>query len=352
MANIKIEIPVRLFDSKEAECMCNFFSGIKISWLFCQKESQFVSNATIKELLGNNYRHQTIKIQKLLTMFPENKELKETLVRCKEKEKNDKIYDVTVVFEGEIAAEIDIANNSIMHYVGPMITNLTNRDISRAKKLVKNDFLDEFYDDYIKKFIICIIMASIFAAPNISLGFTVHTLIDGNKYATGSFIENPLHTEAFHQYASLMMTDLNYVQAFSWLKQYTKLQEYCPEPPVPFTILTYLFNRDSHESLLYSVIGLENLYSAKSKNIAEKLYQRIAYIFPTITQEQIKSMYASRSDFVHGKISIPIYKDYGYFDFDDVSILACALLLETMRKLAANNATQILFDVYRSYRFV
>ena len=89
-----------------------------------------------------------------------------------------------------------------------------------------------------------------------------------------------------------------------------------------------------------------------NKNIAEKLYQRIAYIFPTITQEQIKSMYASRSDFVHGKISIPIYKDYGYFDFDDVSILACALLLETMRKLAANNATQILFDVYRSYRFV
>ena len=50
MANIKIEIPVRLFDSKEAECICNFFSGIKISWLFCQKESQFVSNATIKEL--------------------------------------------------------------------------------------------------------------------------------------------------------------------------------------------------------------------------------------------------------------------------------------------------------------
>lgn len=144
-------MPVRLFERKEAEYICEFFSNIKVSWLFCQKESQFASYVTIKESFGNRYRHEIVGIRKLLTVFPDNEKLREDLTRYEERAKNDKIYDVTVVFEGEIAAEIDIAHNSIMHYTGPLTTNLTHRDISRLKKLVESDPLDEFYEDHIKK---------------------------------------------------------------------------------------------------------------------------------------------------------------------------------------------------------
>ena len=68
-------------------------------------------------------------------------------------------------------------------------------------------------------------MASVFSAPSMRLGYKVHTWINGNKYETDSFIEDSLHTEAFHRYASLMTTSLEYVQAFAWIKQYAKLQE-------------------------------------------------------------------------------------------------------------------------------
>lgn len=356
MANIKVEMLVRLYDRKEAEKICAFFSGVKVSWTFCQKESIFTAKTTIKEFYWNNYQHEIIDIQKLIAMLPDNEKLKENLVCCEERAKRDKIYDVTVSFKGEIAAEIDIDYNSILHYTGPILDDIAYRDMRRLKKMIKSDYLDEFYHDYIKRFISCIIMASIFANPSVRLGFKVSTWFDGVKYKSDSFIKNSLHTDAYQQYASLMTTSLKYTDAFVWIKKYAVLQEATSKPPVPFAMLTYLFNRDIHESLLYSVIGLENLYSAKGGEIAKKLCKRISYIFPEITEQQVEGIYMRRSDFVHGKIEMPPYKDYSDLRnddiyFDDAAILACALLLETIRKMAANDASKILFDVYCSYRF-
>lgn len=148
-----------------------------------------------------------------------------------------------------------------------------------------------------------------------------------------------------------------YDKAFLWIKNYTKLQETNKKPPIPFTMLTYLFNRESHESLLYSVIGLENLYFSKNGGIAYTLQKRINYLFPSITKDQIKNIYSQRSDFVHGKVEMMMFKDYNdeindILQFDDAAILACALLLETLRMLAVNNASKISFNEQLSHKFI
>lgn len=126
--------------------------------------------------------------------------------------------------------------------------------------------------------------------------------------------------------------------------------------PVAFSALTYVLNREDHESLLYSVIGLESIYSPNNHGISYTLQKRINYIFPSVTKEQIKTIYSKRSDFVHGKEKINLYKDYtdminGIFPYDDVSILATALLIETIRKLIANDATKIIFREQVSHQF-
>ena len=52
-----------------------------------------------------------------------------------------------------------------------------------------------------------------------------------------------------------------------------------------------------------------------------------------------------------------LYKDYsdimnGDLQFDDAAILACALLMETMRMLVKNNATTLSFNEQLSHQFV
>lgn len=357
MANFRIEIPVRCFSYKDAEALCAFFSGASASWQFCQKETTFSVISAVNEKLGNRYKHEIMGIKKLIKIMPDNDKLKEDLAKYEDKAKKDKIYDVTISFEGEIAAEIDISYNSILHYTGSLSAKPTHRDIPNLKKMIESDPLDEFYEEKIKKFLICLVMATVLSAPDMHLGCgRVILWIDGQEYKKETFLESPLHTEAFAKYSQIMLTKLDFTNTFSWIKKYTKLQDDGQKPPVPFTMLTYLLNRDGHESLLYSVVGLENLYSTKDTGISYKLQNRINYLFPSITKEQIRNIYKQRSDFVHGKVRMNLCKDYsdvmnGDLQFDDSAILACALLMETMRLLVKNNATTLSFSEQLSHQF-
>jgi hypothetical protein len=358
MAKFKINIPVRYFRREDADALCAFFSGTSISWNFCKKETFFYVTSNVIEKQGNTYAHEIIGIQRLLKILPDDDTLKADLIKYKEEAKNDKLYDVTISFEGEIAAEIDISNNSILYYTGPIFDKVTYRDIPKLKKMITSDLLDDFYEEKVKKFLLCIMMAIVLSEPGIRLGSGYVVLyIDEQKYRKETLLESPIHTDAFKEYGKIMQTKLNFLDTFNWIKSYTKLQEDGQKPPIPFTMLTYLFNRDSHESLLYSVIGLENLFSKNDKGISYTLQNRINYLFPSITIEQIKYIYQQRSNFVHGKIKMNLYNDYSYtsnedFQFDDAAILACALLMETIRLLVKNNATKISFSEQLSHKFI
>lgn len=357
MARITVEISIRLFEEETAIKVENFFKGITLPWVFYQKETSFVSTVKTNRKLKNTYKHEIVRIQELLKIFPDNEKIKADLIKCQENAKKDWSYDVVVSFDGEIAAEIDIKNNSVLHYAGPIDKNITSRDIPKLKKLIESDPLDEFYEEKIKKFILCIIMTCVLTDPSIEIGCgKTDLLIDGEKYCSKMFIDSPMHTDAFGEFHSLMTTSLSFEQTFSWIKKYTNLQEEIQKPPVAFTALTYVLNREEHESLLYSVIGLESIYTPGIKGISYALQRRINHIFPSVTKEQVKDLYSKRSKFVHGELKMNIYEDYtdilnGVFQFDKEPMLAVALLIESIRILIANNSSKIVFDEQITHQF-
>lgn len=357
MASIKIEIPIRFFDEKKADAAKNFFSDITIPWTFCKKETLFTSSACVNKKLRNTYNHEIARIKELIKLFPEDKTLKTELTRYEERARSSWVYDFVAVFRGDIAAEIDISENRILHYNGPVNKDVKTTDIPRLKKLIVSDMLDDFYEENFKKFLMAIIMIFLFASPCIAPELGVCELfIDGNKYKSERFINSPNRAEALEKHQPIITTKLTVNQVVSWIKKHTNLHENKVKCPVAFSALSYVLNREDHESLLYSVIGLESIYSPDNHGISNALQKRINHIFPLITKEQIKNIYKKRSDFVHGKEKIHLYNDYtdmmnGIFPYDNVSFLATALLFETIRKLIANDATKIIFHEQISYQF-
>ena len=357
MARITVEIPIRLFKKETAIKIEDFFRDITLPWVFCKKETLFFSTVKTNRKLQNTYKHEIVVIQRLLKLFPNNEKIKADLIKYQEKANKDWVYDVVVSFDGEIAAEIDIEDNSVLHYTGPINKNITPRDIPKLKKLIESDRLDEFYEEKIKKFILCIIMTCILTDPSIEIGCgKINLLIDGEKYCSKMFLTAPMHTDAFGEFHSFMTTKLSFEQTFSWIKQYTNLHKETQKPPVAFTALTYVLNREEHESLLYSVIGLESIYTPGSKGISYALQHRINHVFPSVTKEQVKDIYNKRSKFVHGEPKMNIYEDNtdilnGVFQFDEEPILAIALLIESIRILIANNSSKIVFDEQITHQF-
>lgn len=357
MANIKIEIPIRFFDEKKAVAAKSFFSDITIPWTFCKKETLFTSSVCINKKLQNTYNHEIARTKELIKLFPGDEILKAELQRYEERAKNDWVYDFAAVFNGDIAAEIDVSENSILHYNSPVCKDIKGTDIPRLKQHIVSDMLDDFYEENFKKILIAIIMISLLVNPSIEPGLGICSLfIDGQKYKSERLINSLDHAEVFKNYQNIITTNLTFNQAVTWIKKYTNLHENKVRSPVAFSALTYVLNREPHESLLYSVIGLESIYSPDNHGISNTLQKHINHIFPSITKEQIKSIYRKRSDFVHGKEKINLYKDNsdimnGIFPYDDVAFLATALLFETIRKLIANDATKIIFHEQISYQF-
>ena len=236
-----------------------------------------------------------------------------------------------------------------------LIRNLKRRDINKLKKNIKYEYLDVFYAEKIKKFLIAIVMSILLFKPDIEMNIgRINFFIDNEHYNTEMFFLSQMQNDVFDGYYQIITTKLRFEKIFSWIKKNTDLYDDKHKPHIAFTALTCAFNKEAHESLLYSVIGLESIYSTNDKGISYILQNRINYIFPNITKEQIKHIYKMRSDFVHGKIGInlcPDYSDLSDFKFDDVSFLATALLLETIRRLIENNAETIKFNETITYNF-
>lgn len=357
MAKLKIEIPVRLFDENKYKKTIDFFSNKTISLVLCKKETVFKSRVVEKIELDGTYTHEINGVKKLIELFPKINSLKDDLKKYEEMAKKHLKYDVNVYFEGEIAAEIDIQSDSIMHYTGPLKPKLDYKSIPKLKKMIVSDRFEEYYEENIKKFMFSIIIASVLSDPSIELNSgKINLYVDDAFYRSEMFISSPLHTEAFDKYGFIIKTKITFNDTIDWIKKYTNLYQSKQKPPVIFMSLTYVLNREDHESLLYSILGLESIYVPKEKGVSYSLQKRINYLFPEITKEQIKKMYDKRSDFVHGKEKMDIYKDYrelikGNFSYEDVAILATALLIETNRMLIAKNAVKISFEEKLSHSF-
>lgn len=207
----------------------------------------------------------------------------------------------------------------------------------------------DYYDTEIKRLAFALVMAILLVNPHkITACGVADVYVNDELYTTECFFKVSNHHSAALAHAELLKTELSLNQTFEWIKHHTNLLHNAVASPVIFGALTYILNRECHESLIYSIIALESIYSPNSKGISYTLQKRITTVFPTVTKEQIKQIYAQRSKYVHGETKIGLFPFYEEImenddEFYESATLATAILLESLRLLIANNSTSFVF---------
>ena len=120
MTKLEIKIPIHTYDKegKEAEYIKSKLANLKFNWIFYGESTTFASNVRITKKKGNKYKHTLFGIKKLLEIVPQNKKLMEEHNKYVKMDATDYIYNVELVFEGKIEAEVDVENNSILFFKG------------------------------------------------------------------------------------------------------------------------------------------------------------------------------------------------------------------------------------------
>ena len=260
MAKLEIKIPIHTIDKegKEANYIKSKLSALKLDWTFYGQKTTFVSNVKIIKKKGNFYKHEILGVRKLMEILPDNKDLLADYNKYLRLDEKDYIYDVEIVVASDIAIEVDIENNSVLFYDGPKAKELKHRDIAVLKRYIKDDSLDEFYMDKIKKFVLAIVMSIAITYPEIDINSATSIVtFDGKNYRKERYFScYPIQNDAVKKYGGLIDTKISFDDCFNWIKKYTSLAGQNKKSPVIFSALSYVFNREMHEILIYSIIAL------------------------------------------------------------------------------------------------
>lgn len=219
------------------------------------------------------------------------------------------------------------------------------------------NLFDDLYMDEIKAIAGSILLSIVLCKPDFNMrSAMIYTKFDGKLVRKEFFIDTFSYSEAAHKHADLLSTNLTLQETWNWIHDHTSLFGKKQKSPMAIAALSYILNRENHEALLYSIIGLESIYCPEDSGISFILQSRITHIFPSITRRQIKHLYDLRSNFVHGGklIGVKYSDDETYEDdceYKEYAFLSYALLVETLRLLIHNNAETINFSSTISYEY-
>lgn len=259
--------------------------------------------------------------------------------------------DIQVSFIGVLPAEIDVERNDIYYYDCSEDVQCSKSAVLKPRESFKHDCLDENFQAQLEIFCLSMVQAIILTDPSLDIN-TAHfkIFLDQLLFKEKKHIEYyPMHEEAYDRWKLLFSTYLDIEQVWNWLlKNGTKLttKPICPT----VSLLYYLLNRDYHEVLLYSVIGLEALYGDKDRRNSKSitLQNRIHAVFPSVTRNQIRKLYDVRSSISHGDGDIS--SAIAWLDlinsnkeYEEKAVLSSAILIESIRILVAKNATEFVF---------
>ena len=129
--------------------------------------------------------------------------------------------------------------------------------------------------------------------------------------------------------------------AINWLLQRTgEKQEY-------ISSFNFAVKRSYYETLLYSVMGLERLYTTGRNGKQQQLKQRIPAVIKNASAKEIEKIYELRSAFAHGSISM--VEEYISEENWSLAQKAFTILICSIRELVRNNARQFEFQINISY---
>lgn len=250
--------------------------------------------------------------------------------------------EAIIEFETAMSLNVDLNKNQIF---------FSNNDSSECEW----GYFDSFYDEYIARLNLALVMAFVFAKPHMHI-WNIATDINDIRYIDENYVKEIIPIGTLKEYKLIKKESISYKEALMWIKNHTSLCGNRNKSPSAFSALTYVFNRQYHEGLIYSIIGLESIYSPGKSGISYTLQKRINKIFPMISKDEIKKMYALRSKFVHGELAISncdllVETLDDYEQFSGTSFMAMSLLFETVRMLIANDADSINFTEIISYDF-
>lgn len=168
----------------------------------------------------------------------------------------------------------------------------------------------------------------------------------GQAYERGFWANNENHGLSMLGIANVpgaIFSPIQLQSIWNWAEEnyYNKRNNWYSEARA-WAALSYAINRDGYESLLYSIMGLEAVYTKDDKMIKQQLKDSIPKVIGYISEEEINELYKLRSEFVHGDIAYPMCgKDDHDYSKNALVQKAAVVLLETIRLLVQNNATKI-----------
>lgn len=258
-----------------------------------------------------------------------------------------------VSFEGTCECDVDIDKNSI----GNISIQNETPYFTKLRVLNKMYGLEDYYEEEVKPNIVCIVLSTFLSNPKMDLmGGCVYVYLNDIFYKKELLIDCNIQSNLIESCITFPDMQLTFQECWKWAAKNTSLFQKNNSSPVAFSVLSYILNRELHETLIYSTIGLESLFCPpKSKSTRYLLTKRIPTVFPVIEEDQIKKMYTARSDIVHGNISIGnYYIIQEIVKTDDAIANACvlgvALLVESIRKLIKEGATKYTFQEFTKYK--
>lgn len=236
-----------------------------------------------------------------------------------------------------------------------METELESDFMFNEEKECGDDLCNVYFSD-IKPIIGSYIMAFVLAYPEIDISpCRTFVYFNGEEYRHENFFDEDCIVD---ESRALLHEHITIQQAWNWIANNSNLCKRKSDTPPALAALSYVLNRQYPEVLMYSIIGLESIFTAKeSRNTNYLLQNRITHLFPSVTKTDIKNMYQLRSEFVHGNKRIGILYSIddqieNEEDYKNNAMLSAALLIESIRILIAHNALGIEFQQTISHTYI
>lgn len=331
MGKIIIEQYIPCYSFENAKVICNTFENFHIREYYFGNTQTIKASRYIRKFKGDSFSHYA-------------------LIRY------------SIKFNGEFCKYGFIDEKSIKRY--PELPSLVeNTPIHERWKIIysykeKDDYGYDIYyyknfeDFYNSKLILLLnridmVCKVAFGCKYNTENFAVYFEECGQAFERGFIANNDVtHGLSFLRfpyikYASFPQMQIQLIWDWSQ-KNYFNNKGIWHSEAKAWAALSYTINRNGLESLFYSIMGLEAVYTNGNKGIKKQLRETVPRVINYITENDINELYKLRSEFVHGDIAYPVYGSNEHFYYEsDIIIKAAIVLLETVRLLVQNNATKI-----------
>jgi hypothetical protein len=229
----------------------------------------------------------------------------------------------------------------------------------REVKRARIGLAESHWKDSCELALATLVLAACIARPGrfeTSVGATNATL-RATISSIASFVD-PKCRELAEQYRWPPIADLPIGPVFEWLTSIPGVIEGFGRGPIgrALAAMTHVISPDDASAeMIWPLVGLEALYGRTTDGLQRQILEKSEIFLGPRTefQRQFKSIYETRSQFIHGKMDLPfaycLYDAADEFEkFENVSydtaILAFAILIASLQKLSVEQRHELEFS--------